>query len=134
MIITHRIDGNPAAGVIVDYRRSGFRKCSERSYFFRKFESSRAGVIAGCRVTDGQLRRGARMVVLREGEEVFEGTLESLRHFDEDVSTINAPQECGVAGSEFRRWQEGDIIQAYIQEEVPRTLGPAGDSTASSGS
>ncbi len=86
------------------------------------FSSSRIGIIAGCRITDGQLRRGIRMVVLRENEEVFEGTLESLRRFDNDVSTADAPQECGVATPAFRDWQEGDIIQAYVQEEVPRTF------------
>jgi len=86
------------------------------------FSSSRVGVIAGCRITDGQLRRGSRMVVVRDSEQVFEGTLESLRHFDNDVASIDAPQECGVASSEFRDWQEGDIIRAYVQEEVPRTL------------
>jgi len=98
------------------------------------FKVSRVGTIAGCRVTEGHLQHGVRIVVLHNGEQVFEGTLESLRHFAQDVSTVEAPQECGVATAEFQDWQVGDIIQAYIQVEVERTAKPAEDSLAPSDS
>ncbi len=98
------------------------------------FKVSRIGVIAGCRATEGPLQHGVRIVVLRDGEQVFAGTLESLRHFAQDVSTVEAPQECGVATAEFQDWQVGDIIQAYIQVEVERTAKPAEDSLAPSNS
>lgn len=95
------------------------------------FKISRTGVAAGCRVTEGHLQQGTRMVVLRDGEQVYEGALESLRHFNGDVATIAAPQECGVSASEFRDWQEGDVIQAYVQVEVERTMETARKSSVS---
>jgi len=98
------------------------------------FKISRIGVAAGCRVTEGHLQQGARMVVARDGEQVYEGTLESLRRFNEDVSTVQAPAECGVSTPDFRVWQEGDVIQAYVQVEVERTIGVTRQPTASSGS
>lgn len=98
------------------------------------FRVSRIGVIAGCRVTEGRLQRGAQMVVLRNGEEVYRGTLESLRHYDRDVSDIEPPEECGVATPDFRDWQEGDVIQAYIQVEIERTIGQTRDATRPSDS
>jgi len=89
----------------------------------------RAGrlVVAGCRVAEGRLERGARIVVTRNGGEVFEGTLETLRHFERNVSRIEAPSECGVSTSEFHRWQEGDRIEAFIEVEVERRRTAAAD-------
>ncbi len=86
------------------------------------FRISRVGVIAGCAITNGRAERGAKMIVRRAGEVVFEGTLESLRHFDRNVSTLEAPNDCGIATSEFRGWEEGDEIEIIAQVEVPRTV------------
>ena len=86
------------------------------------FRISRVGVIAGCAITNGRAERGAKMIVRRTGEVVFEGILESLRHFDRDVSTLEAPNDCGIATSEFRGWEEGDEIEIIAQVEVPRTV------------
>ncbi len=84
------------------------------------FRISRIGVIAGSVITDGFAQRGADMTVTRDGEVVFEGKLESLKHFDEDVRRIDAPNECGISTSDFRGWQEGDEIEFRAQVEVPR--------------
>jgi len=86
------------------------------------FRSSRAGVVAGCRVTEGRLQPRAKIAVIRDGEVIYSGTLDSLRHFDRDVSEIEAPGECGVAIAQFRQWQVGDIIEASVEVEVERRL------------
>ena len=86
------------------------------------FRSSRAGVVAGCRVTDGRLRPGAKIRVLRDGEVAYTGTLDSLRHFDRDVSEVEVPSECGVASRAYRGWQEGDVIQASTEVEIERRV------------
>lgn len=84
------------------------------------FRISRVGVVAGCVVTDGYVQRGAQMTVTRRGEKVFEGPVETLRHFDNDVRRIDAPNECGLTNSDFRGWEEGDLIEFTAEIEVPR--------------
>lgn len=91
-----------------------------RAQVLQLFKISRWGVVAGCRVMDGKLQRGARMEVKRGGEVVFEGQLSSLRHVKDEVAQVEAPNECGVYASMFRGWAEGDIIEAYAQVEVER--------------
>lgn len=86
------------------------------------FRISRVGTVAGCLVTRGVIRRNAR-VRLRRGEEVlFDGTLESLRRFKNDVSEVAEGYECGMRLAGFNDIQEGDRIEAYTVEEVARTL------------
>jgi len=96
------------------------------------FDVSRIGVIAGCRVTSGRLTRGTRIEVSREGEQIFDGQLTSLRRFEANVATVEAPQECGVATDDFNDWEIGDVISAYQQVEVERTL--SGEPAAASSS
>ncbi len=86
------------------------------------FRISRIGVIAGSRVTDGRLQRGCEMRVFRGGEEVYRGPLESLRHFDQNVATIDAPNECGLSVSSWRGWQPGDTLEVWDKVEVERSL------------
>ncbi len=86
----------------------------------RTFRISRVGVIAGTVITDGFAQRGADMIVTRDGETVFEGTLESLKHFEDEVRRIEAPNECGISTSDFRGWEEGDEIEFRAEVEVPR--------------
>lgn len=93
-----------------------------RAEVLQLFRVSRVGVIAGCRVTDGRLERGAELRVFRGNEEVWRGPLQSLKHFDQDVRTIEAPNECGIANSNFRAWQVGDRIEAWTRVQVERTL------------
>lgn len=84
------------------------------------FRISRVGVIAGCVVTDGYAQRGAKMVVRRGREVVFEGVLRSLKRFDDEARRVDAPNECGISTPEFRSWEEGDEIEFIAEVEVPR--------------
>lgn len=86
------------------------------------FKSSRTGTIAGCMVIDGTVRRNTRVKVLREGQVVYEGNLDSLRHIREDASEISAGMECGISFGNYNDFHEGDLIQSYVLEEVPRTF------------
>jgi len=96
------------------------------------FTSSRFGTIAGCRVTSGRLARGARIEVMRNGAQIFDGELSSLRRFENDVAMVEAPQECGVAADDFDAWEPGDTITAYQEVEVARSLsGQAAESSDS---
>jgi translation initiation factor IF-2 len=86
------------------------------------FKISRIGTIAGCRVTDGLIRRRARLRVARQGAVIYEGDIESLRHFKEDVREVREGFECGIKVAGFDDVKVGDIIEAFETEEVRRTL------------
>jgi translation initiation factor IF-2 len=88
------------------------------------FRISRIGVVAGCRVLEGELRPNADIVVTRDGEEIHRGRLTSLKRFNNDVSLVQAPSECGVASGDFRGWRAGDRFHATIQVTVERRLQP----------
>jgi len=78
--------------------------------------------VGGCRIVEGRLQRGAILVVRRNRDEVFRGTIDSLRHFDRDVETLDAPSECGVGSSDWNQWREGDVVEAWTSTEIRPTL------------
>ncbi|MDD3825133.1 MAG: translation initiation factor IF-2 [Anaerolineae bacterium] len=78
----------------------------------------RGGNVAGCYVTDGELARNARVRVMRAGKQVFEGHLDSLRRFKDDVSEVRAGFECGVGIAGFDDLQEGDVLEFYKEQRV----------------
>ncbi|PKB72985.1 MAG: translation initiation factor IF-2 [SAR202 cluster bacterium Io17-Chloro-G7] len=80
------------------------------------FPSRRGARIAGCRITEGRITRGAQVRVLRDNQIVQETTIASLRHFREEVNEMNAGTECGVTLQGFNDFQEGDILEAHRQE------------------
>ncbi len=82
------------------------------------FRISKIGNIAGCRVTDGEVRRNARMRVLRNGEVVHEGPLASLKHEQDDVREMRAGFECGIALKGFHEFEVGDTLESYFIEKV----------------
>jgi len=84
------------------------------------FNIARLGMVAGCFIREGLVRRGERMKVMRDGEAVFEGRVDSLRHFKEDVAELSAGSECGIASSGFNDYQVGDIIEVFRVVEVRR--------------
>jgi translation initiation factor IF-2 len=84
------------------------------------FKVSRLGVIAGCYVTDGLIRRGAKIRIRRANDIIFEGALDSLKHLKEDVREMAQGFECGISLDRFNNWQEGDIIEAYVVKELRR--------------
>lgn len=82
------------------------------------FSIPRAGNVAGCYVTDGKVRRGAVARVFRNGSQVYEGEVQSLRRFTEDVREVAQGYECGVDLSYFDDYEEGDIIRIYEERLV----------------
>lgn len=82
------------------------------------FRISRVGNIAGCRVIDGELRRNARMRVLRDGNEIFDGEMSSLKHHQEDVREVRQGFECGISLKGFDDFEEGDLLESYLLEKV----------------
>jgi len=85
------------------------------------FRASRIGTIAGCHVVSGKITRNARIRVVRDGSIVFEGGLQSLKRFNDDVREVLAGFECGVHLDGFDDIKEGDVIEAYEIKEVART-------------
>ncbi|MFP4147644.1 MAG: translation initiation factor IF-2, partial [Halorhodospira sp.] len=86
------------------------------------FRSSKLGQIAGCLVIDGVVRRRNPIRVLREGVVVFEGELESLRRFKDDVNEVRAGTECGIGVRDYNDVRVGDQIECFERVEVQRSL------------
>ena len=84
------------------------------------FKASGVGTIAGSYVLDGKITRGSKARITRDGEQIFEGPLASLKRFKDDVKEVNAGYECGLVFEGFNDLQEDDMIEAYIMVEVPR--------------
>jgi translation initiation factor IF-2 len=103
-----------------------------RAEVLQIFRISRVGVIAGCLVTEGRVERGAEMRVSRDGEVIYEGRIDSLKHVAEDVRSIDVGSECGIATPDFRGWKAGDTIECHKQVEIPRRLPAARDARPSS--
>ena len=84
------------------------------------YKASGVGVIAGSYVLDGVIQRNCKVRISREGEQIFEGSLQSLKRFKDDVKEVKTGFECGIVIDGFNNIKEGDIIEAYVMEEVPR--------------
>uniref|UniRef100_UPI0040574812 translation initiation factor IF-2 n=1 Tax=Acetatifactor sp. TaxID=1872090 RepID=UPI0040574812 len=84
------------------------------------FKASAIGNIAGSYVLDGTFQRGCKVRITREGDQIFEGNLASLKRFKDDVKEVKAGFECGLVFEGFDQMQELDIVEAYIMVEVPR--------------
>jgi translation initiation factor IF-2 len=82
------------------------------------FRISKLGQIAGCRVTDGELRRNSRIRVLRNKQEIADGEIGSLKHLQEDVREVRQGFDCGVAVKGFSEFEVGDSLECYIREKV----------------
>ena len=85
------------------------------------FKASGVGVIAGSYVLDGKIIRGCKVRITREGEQIFEGDLASLKRFKDDVKEVATGYECGLVFDGFNDVSVEDQIEAYIMVEVPRT-------------
>ena len=84
------------------------------------FKASGVGTIAGSYVLDGVFERGCKVRISREGKQLFEGNLASLKRFKDDVKEVKAGYECGLVFEGFNDFQELDIVEAYKMVEVPR--------------
>jgi translation initiation factor IF-2 len=82
------------------------------------FRIRRRGNIAGCYITDGEVARNAWVRVVRDGEELFDGQINSLKRFQEDVTEVRAGFECGIGVAGFDDFEEGDILEFYREERV----------------
>jgi translation initiation factor IF-2 len=86
------------------------------------FKAPKVGVVAGCYVRNGTISRQARVRVVRNGIEVYDGTIGSLRRFKDDVREVEKGYECGISVENFNDVKVGDVIECYRTEEVARTL------------
>jgi translation initiation factor IF-2 len=86
------------------------------------FNISKVGKVAGCRVTDGVVQRGANVRLIRDNVVIHEGKLSTLKRFKDEVREVPAGQECGMAFEKYEDMRVGDVIECYRVEEIARTL------------
>ena len=86
------------------------------------YKASKVGSIAGCIVLEGLIRRNSNVRLLRENEVIFEGELDSLKRFKDDIKEVKANIECGLALKNFNAIEVGDKVQVYELVQVPRKL------------
>ncbi len=84
------------------------------------FKVSKVGTIAGCYVQEGKVTRNSGVRVIRDGIVIYEGEIDALKRFKDDVKEVNQGYECGITIKNFNDIKEGDIIEAFIMEEVAR--------------
>ncbi len=93
-----------------------------RAVIRQLFKVPNVGAVAGCFVTDGRIQRNSNVRVLRDGVIIFDGKLASLKRFKDDVREVMENYECGLGIRDFNDIKEGDVIEAYVMEEIPRQL------------
>jgi translation initiation factor IF-2 len=86
------------------------------------FTISKVGKVAGCRVTDGTVQRGAHVRLIRDNVVVHEGKLSTLKRFKDEVKEVLAGQECGMAFENYQDMRVGDVIECYTVQEIKRSL------------
>jgi translation initiation factor IF-2 len=86
------------------------------------FKVPRVGTIAGSYVTDGKISRNAQLKLVRDGVVIYDGKIFSLRRFKDDVREVATGFECGIGIENFNDVRPGDIIEAYVNEKIERTL------------
>ncbi|PYO08033.1 MAG: translation initiation factor IF-2 [Gemmatimonadetes bacterium] len=94
------------------------------------FKVPRMGVIAGCSVRSGVINRQGRIRVIRDGVEVYDGNIGSLRRFKDDVKEVREGFECGIGIENFNDIKVGDVLECYRKEQVARTLTSAAGASA----
>ena len=108
------------SGMLAPIQRETFLGTAE---VLQAFDISKVGRIAGCRVREGVVRRGARVRIVRQDVVVLElGTLQTLKRFKDEVAEVISGQECGMAFAGFQDIQAGDMIECFTVEEVQRSL------------
>ena len=108
------------SGMLAPLQRETFLGNAE---VLQVFEISKVGKIAGCKIIEGRVQKGARVRIVREDIVVLElGTLATLKRFKDEVNEVNAGQECGMHFAGFQDIREGDLIECFTVEEVQRSL------------
>ncbi len=120
-IIYNLVDDVKAAmsGLLSPERRETFLGNAE---ILEVFNITKVGKVAGCRVTEGKVERGAGVRLIRDNVVIHEGTLKTLKRFKDEVSEVPVGQECGMAFQNYEDIRQGDIIECYRVEMVTRTL------------
>ncbi|MEI9996020.1 MAG: translation initiation factor IF-2 [Rhizomicrobium sp.] len=86
------------------------------------FDISKVGKVAGCRVTDGVVRRGAKVRLIRDNVVIHEGELSTLKRFKDEVREVQTGQECGMAFANYQDMKKGDVIECFEVETIQRAL------------
>ena len=86
------------------------------------FTISKHGKVAGCRVTEGSVKRGAKVRLIRDNVVIHEGELSQLKRFKDDVNEVPSGQECGMSFANYEDMRAGDVIECFSVEKVTRTL------------
>ena len=86
------------------------------------FDISKVGKVAGCRVTEGVVRRGSKVRLIRDNVVIHEGELSTLKRFKDEVNEVPSGQECGMHFAGFQDIREGDLIECFTVEEIKRSL------------
>jgi len=108
------------SGMLAPLQRETFLGNAE---VLQVFDITKVGKVAGCRVTEGTVRKGARVRIVRQDVVVLElGVLQTLKRFKDEVNEVTAGQECGMAFQGFQDIKEGDTIECFTLEEVKRSL------------
>ncbi|RUM99176.1 translation initiation factor IF-2 [Pseudaminobacter arsenicus] len=120
-IIYTLVDDVKAAmsGLLSPERRETFIGNAE---ILEVFDITKVGKVAGCRVTEGKVERGAGVRLIRDNVVIHEGTLKTLKRFKDEVSEVPVGQECGMAFANYEDIRQGDIIECFRVEMVNRTL------------
>jgi translation initiation factor IF-2 len=107
------------SGLLAPTRRETFLGNAE---ILEVFTISKVGKVAGCRVTDGKVERGAQVRLIRDNVVIHEGKLSTLKRFKDEVREVVAGQECGMAFEGYQDMRQGDVIECFEVEHVQRTL------------
>ena len=86
------------------------------------FSISKHGKVAGCRVTEGSVKRGAKVRLIRDDVVIHEGELSQLKRFKDDVQEVPGGQECGMSFANYEDMRPGDVIECFSVEKITRTL------------
>ncbi len=86
------------------------------------FKISKVGTVAGCMVRDGKIKRSNKVRLIRDGIVIFTGEFESLKRFKEDIKEVSSGYECGITIHNFNDIKVGDVVEAYEEIEVKKTL------------
>jgi translation initiation factor IF-2 len=107
------------SGLLAPTRKETFLGNAE---ILEVFTISKVGKVAGCRVTEGKVERGAQVRLIRDNVVVHEGKLSTLKRFKDEVRDVVAGQECGMAFEGYQDMRQGDVIECFEVEHVQRTL------------
>jgi translation initiation factor IF-2 len=107
------------SGLLPPERRETFLGNAE---ILEVFNISKVGMVAGCRVTEGKVERGAGVRLIRDNVVIHEGKLSTLKRFKDEVREVPVGQECGMAFEKYEDMRAGDVIECYRVEEIARTL------------